>query len=134
MLEAGPADAGTTEYREAIMRGFRQEKASSTSRKSSSEGKRKQLNDDVVAVAQSQVRHGFSRPESSAVIRWPLGLRELSDIDCVIPHVIRRPWSIHTNRSLDHHARGACSITISITLGQTAKGQLLGSVAGSDLT
>lgn len=41
MLEAGPADAGTAEYREAIMRGSRQEKASA-SNKSKSKRKRKE--------------------------------------------------------------------------------------------
>lgn len=42
MLEAGPEDAGTAEYREAIMRGARAEKDQGTREKSKSKGKRKE--------------------------------------------------------------------------------------------
>jgi hypothetical protein len=41
MLEAEPADAGTDEYREAIMRGSREEKAAAASEKSKRKEKRK---------------------------------------------------------------------------------------------
>lgn len=60
MLEAGPADAGTTEYREAIMRGSRQEKASAPN-KSRSKGKRQGAS--VIASEPSAPSEAFYEDE-----------------------------------------------------------------------